>query len=179
MPPDDRTEFLEELPGEATQRLLNLLSPEDRKETLQLLGYPEESVGRLMTPDYVAVRPGWTIDQALEHIRNRGRDSETINVIYVVDPSWKLIDALELRRFILATLDLTVEQVMDYTFVSISVFEDREKAGQLIQHYDLDALPVIDSEGVLLWIITVDDVMDVAEEEVTEDFQKVAAVMPL
>ncbi len=177
--PDDRTQFLEELPGQATQRLLNLLSPEDRKETLQLLGYPEESVGRLMTPDYVAVRPGWTIDQALEHIRNRGRDSETINVIYVVDPSWKLIDALELRRFILAKLDLTVEQVMDYTFVSISVFEDREKAVQLIQHYDLDALPVIDSEGILLGIVTVDDVMDVAEEEVTEDFQKVAAVMPL
>lgn len=177
--PDDRTQFLEELPGQATQRLLNLLNSEDRRKTLQLLGYPEESVGRLMTPDYVAVRPSWTIGQALEHIRNKGRDSETINVVYVVDPSWKLIDALELRRFILAKPDLAVEQVMDYTFVSISVFEDREKAVQLIQHYDLDALPVIDSEGILLGIVTVDDVMDVAEEEVTEDFQKVGAIMPL
>lgn len=177
--PDDRTQFLEELPGQATQRLLNLLSPEDRKETIQLLGYPEESVGRLMTPDYVAVRPGWTIGQALEHIRNKGRDSETINVIYVVDPLWKLIDALELRRFILARPDLTVEQIMDHTFVSISAFDDREKAVQIIQHYDLDALPVVDSEGILLGIVTVDDVMDVAEEEVTEDFQKAAAVMPL
>jgi magnesium transporter len=179
LPPDDRTQFLEELPGEATQRLLNLLSPEDRKETLQLLGYPEESVGRLMTPDYVAVRPGWTIDQALEHIRNRGRDSETINVIYVVDPSWKLIDALELRRFILTKPDLTVDGIMDHTFVSISAFDDRENAVQMIQHYDVDALPVVDSDGILLGIVTVDDVMDVAEEEVTEDFQKVAAVMPL
>jgi len=177
--PDDRTQFLEELPGQATQRLLNLLSFEDRRKTLQLLGYPEESVGRLMTPDYVAVRPSWTIGQALEHIRNKGRDSETINVVYVVDPSWKLIDALELRRFILAKPDLAVEQIMDHTFVSISAFEDREKAVQLIQHYDLDALPVIDSEGILLGIVTVDDVMDVAEEEVTEDFQKVGAIMPL
>ncbi len=177
--PDDRTQFLEELPGQATQRLLNLLSPEDRKETIQLLGYPEESVGRLMTPDYVAVRPDWTIEQALEHIRNKGRDSETINVIYVVDPLWKLIDSLELRRFILARPDLTVEQIMDYTFVSISAFEDREKAVQMIQHYDLDALPVVDSEGILIGIVTVDDVMDVAQEEATEDFQKVAAVVPL
>jgi len=177
--PDDRTQFLEELPGQATQRLLNLLSSEDRRETLQLLGYPEESVGRLMTPNYVAVRPGWRVGEALEHIRNKGRDSETINQIYVVDPSWKLIDALELRRFILAKPDLTVEQIMDYKFVSISAFEDREKAVQMIQHYDLDALPVVDSEGILLGIVTVDDVMDVAQEEATEDFHRVAAVAPL
>lgn len=177
--PDDRTQFLEELPGQATQRLLNLLSPEDRKETVELLGYPEESVGRLMTPDYVAVRADWTIGHALEHIRNKGRDSETINVIYVVDSKWKLIDSLELRRFILADPHLNVEQIMDHTFVSISAFEDREKAVQMIQHYDLDALPVVDSEGILLGIVTVDDVMDVAQEEATEDFQKVAAVVPL
>jgi len=177
--PDDRTQFLEELPGQATQRLLNLLSSEDRKETLQLLGYPEESVGRLMTPNYVAVRPGWTVGEALEHIRNKGRDSETINQIYVVDPSWKLIDALELRRFILAKPDLTVEEIMDYKFVSISAFEDREKAVQMIQRYDLDALPVVDSESILLGIVTVDDVMDVAQEEATEDFHRVAAVAPL
>ncbi len=179
LPPDDRTHFLEELPGQAIQKLLNLLTPEDRRETVQLLGFPEESVGRLMTPDYVAVRSDWTIAQALEHIRHKGRDSETINVIYVVDPLWKLIDALELRRLILAPPDLTVEQIMDRTFVSISAFEDREKAVQMIQHYDLDVLPVVDSEGILLGIVTVDDVMDVAQEETTEDFQKVAAIVPL
>jgi len=177
--PDDRTDFFEELPGQATQRLLNLLSPEDRREALQLLGYPEESVGRLMTPDYVAVRPDWTVGQAIEHIRRRGRDSETINVIYVVDRSWKLLDALELRRFILAQSDVNVEAIMDYAFVSISANEDREKAVDLIQRYDLDALPVVDSEGVLIGIVTVDDVMDVAQEEVTEDFHRVAGVIPL
>lgn len=177
--PDDRTQFLEELPGQATQRLLNLLSPEDRKETLILLGYPEESVGRLMTPDYVAVRPEWSIEQALEHIRKKGKDSETINMIYVVDPSWKLIDDLELRRLILARPSDSVEQIMDYAFVSIGALEDREKAVQLIQRHDLDVLPVVDSEGTLVGIVTVDDVMDVAQEEATEDFQKVAAVAPL
>jgi magnesium transporter len=177
--PDDRTDYLKELPGQAVQRLLNLLSPDDRKETLLLLGYPEESIGRLMTPDYVAIRPDWTIGRALEHIRKKGKDTETINVIYITDEKWKLIDALELRRFILADPTDTVEKIMDYSFISISAFEDREKAVQMIQHYDLDALPVIDSEGVLLGIVTVDDVLDVAQEEATEDFQKVAAVAPL
>lgn len=177
--PDDRTQIFEELPGQATQRLLNLLNPEDRKETLKLLGYPEESVGRLMTPDYVAIRPEWTVEEALNHIRTRGRDSETINVVYVVDPSWKLLDDLELRRLILARPSDRVEQIMDHTFVAISAYEDRERAVQLIQHYDLDVLPVVDSEGILVGIVTVDDVMDVAEEEATEDFQKVAAVAPL
>jgi magnesium transporter len=177
--PDDRTEFLEELPGQATQRMLNLLSHEDLKEARQLLGYPEESVGRLMTPDYVAVRKDWTIEQSLQHIRIKGRDSETINVIYVVDASWKLMDSLELRRFILAKPTDTVDQIMDYTFESISAFHDREEAAEMIQHYDLVALPVIDSEGVLLGIVTVDDVLDVVQEEVTEDFHKIAAVTPL
>lgn len=177
--PDDRTNFLGELPGQAVQRLLNLLTSEDRKEALQLLGYPEESVGRLMTPDYVAVRPGWTVGQAVEHIRRWGRDSETINVIYVVDPSWKLLDALELRRFILAETKAEVEAIMDHTFVSISALEDREKAVELIQRYDLDALPVVDSEGVLIGSVTVDDVMDVAQEEATEDFHLVGGVVPL
>jgi magnesium transporter len=177
--PDDRTEFFEELPGEATQRLLNLLSPEDRKETLQLLGFPEQSVGRLMTPDYVAVRAEWTIGQALEHIRVRGKNSETVNVIYVVNSSWKLIDALDLRRFVLAPVEHSVEKIMDHLFVSISASEDREKAVTIIQHYDLVALPVVDSQGVLLGIVTVDDVLDVAQEEATEDFHRVAAVVPL
>ena len=118
-------------------------------------------------------------EKALEHIRNKGKDSETINVIYVVDASWKLLDALDLRRFILAGPGDTVRQIMDYSFVSIPAYEDREKAVALIQRYDLVALPVVDSEGVLLGIVTVDDVMDVAQEEATEDFHKVAAVSPL
>jgi magnesium transporter len=177
--PDDRTEFLEELPGQAIQRMLNLLTLHDRREALQLLGYPEESVGRLMTPDYVAVRPEWSIRQALKHIRSKGTDSETINVIYVTDGSWVLLDALSLRRFILANPEDPVSQIMDYSFVGISAFKDREEAVRMIQHYDLVALPVLDSGGVLIGIATIDDLMDVAQEEATEDFHKVAAVTPL
>jgi len=177
--PDDRTNLFEELPGQATQKLLNLLSPSDLKETRMLLGYPEETVGRLMTPDYVAVRPNWTVAQAIEHIRVKGKDSETINTIYVVDQSWKLIDALELQKFILASPEKSVEELMDNHYVSLSAFDDREEAVYVMQKYDLFALPVLDSEGVLLGVVTFDDVMDVAEEEATEDFHKGAAVTPL
>lgn len=179
MSPDERTQLLEELPGQATQRLLNLLSPEDLREARQLLGYPEESVGRLMTPDYVAVRAQWTVGQALEHIRAMGRDSETINVVYVVNRAWKLLDALDLRRFILASPGETVDGIMDRSFISVSAFADREETVRLIQRYNLSALPVVDSGGVLVGIVTVDDVLDVAQEEATEDFHKAAAVAPL
>jgi magnesium transporter len=177
--PDDRTDFLEKLSGQAIQKLLNLLNPKDRRETLQLLGYPEESVGRLMTPDYVAVRHDWSIERALAHIRASGIESETIDVIYVTDHSWMLLDALELRRFILAPPDKRVEEIMDRSFVSISALDDREQAVQVIMRYDLVALPVVDSRGVLLGIVTIDDLFDVAQEEATEDFHKTGAVAPL
>ncbi|MFZ5906587.1 MAG: magnesium transporter [Nitrospirota bacterium] len=179
MRPDDRTEILEVLPGKAIQKLLNLLPPEELNEARQLLGYPKESIGRLMTPDYVAVRPDWTIEQSLRHIRNMGKDSETINVIYVTNQSWKLIDALGLRQFILANPADQVQQIMDYSFVGVQAADDREKAVHVIQDYDLYALPVLDAEGTLLGIVTVDDILDVAEEETTEDIQKTAAVEPL
>ncbi|MCH8494165.1 MAG: magnesium transporter [Balneolales bacterium] len=177
--PDDRTTLLGELPGQITQRLLNYLNPQDLKEALQLLGYPEESVGRLMTPDYVAVRQSWTVEEALQHIRKMGKSSETINVIYVTDTSWKLIDAIELQAFILARPDATIDDLMDDTFISIEDTQDREEAVQVMQKYDKVVLPVVDSEGVLLGIVTVDDVLDVAEEEATEDFQKMGGVSKL
>lgn len=177
--PDDRIQLFEELPGQVTQKLLNLLSPDDLREVRQLLGYPEESVGRLMTPDYVAVRPDWTIARALEHIRARGRDSETINMIYVTDERWRFLDALELRRFILADPQQTVAEIMDHAYVALSAFDDREQAVQAMRRYDLPALPVVDSDGVLLGIVTFDDLVDVADEEATEDFHKGAAVAPL
>jgi len=177
--PDDRTTLLGELPGQVTQRLLNYLSPQDLKEARHLLGYPEESIGRLMTPDYVAVRPSWTVEEALQHIRKMGKSSETINVIYVTDTSWKLVDALDLQTFILARPDAVVEDLMDDTVISIEASEDREHAVTLMQKYDKVVLPVIDSTGVLLGIVTVDDVLDVAEEEATEDFQKMGGVSAL
>lgn len=177
--PDDRTALLDELPGQVTQQLLNLLSPQDLKEARYLLGYPEESIGRLMTPDYLAVRPHWTIGQALDHIRKMGRQSETINMIYVTDPGWKLLDALELQLFILSDPEQKVSDIMDDAFISVSAFDDREQAVQTVQKYDKTVLPVVDSDGILLGIVTIDDLLDVAEEEATEDFHKTAAVAPL
>jgi magnesium transporter len=177
--PDDRTTLLSEIPGQITQRLLNLLNPQDLREATKLLGYPEESVGRLMTPDYVAVRPGWTIRESLAHIRKIGKMSETINVIYVTDTSWKLLDALDLKLFILTDPDRAVQDIMDDDFISISAFEDREETVQIMQKYDKLVLPVVDSEGVLIGIVTIDDVLDVAEEEATEDFQKMGGVSAL
>lgn len=176
--PDDRTTLLGELPGQVTQRLLNFLSAADLKESRGLLGYPEESVGRLMTPDYVAVRPEWTVARALEHIRKRGHESETINVIYIVDRGWKLVDDLPLQRLILAEPEAAVESLMDNSYVSIAATDDREEAVRLSSRYDLVALPVVDSSGVLIGIVTIDDLLDVAEQEATEDFHLSSAVTP-
>jgi len=170
--PDDRTAFFEELPGEVTQRLVQLLSPEERKIATKLLGYEEDSVGRLMTPEFVAVKPHYTVAQALDHIRKHGHDSETLNVIYVVDNRWKLIDDLRIKEIILAKPDQTIEELMDSRFVALNVFDDQELAIRAFQDHDRVALPVVDTTGLLVGIVTVDDVMDVVEEETTEDFHR-------
>jgi magnesium transporter len=177
--PDDRTALFEELPGPVTQRLIQLLSPEERKISIQLLGYPEDSIGRLMTPDYVAVKPDMTIEQALEHIRQFGKDSETMNVIYVVDKKWKLYDEIRLREILLAKADQTIQDLMDNRFVALNVLDDQETAISVFHDYDRIALPVINTDGVLLGIVTFDDVMDVEEEEATEDFHKFGSIQDL
>jgi magnesium transporter len=177
--PDDRTQLFAELPGRVTQQLLNLLDSKDLQEARKLLGYPEDSVGRLMTPRYVAVRPSWSIARALAHIRIHGLQSETINVIFVTDHKWLLLDELPLNRFILAEPDQTVEMIMDHTFVSLSAFEDREKAVEVMERYDLTVLPVVDSDGILVGIVTHDDVMDVAQQEATEDIHRISGVEPV
>jgi len=177
--PDDRTAMLDELPATVTRRLMQLLSPEDLKEVRQLLGYPEESVGRLMTPDYVRLREEWTVQRALEHLRKFGRDSEIVNILYVTDEDGKLVDKVRLRRMIMAQPETTIRELLNYNCISLSAFDDREVAVGKIQRYDVNALPVVDSEGVLVGIVTVDDVMDVAEAEATEDIQKGMAMAPL
>jgi len=179
LPPDERTDLLEELPGRLTQKLLNILPPAERREALELLGYPENSVGRLMTPDYVALKPYWTIEVALEHIRRFGRDAETVNMVYVVDEKWHLLDDIPLRRVILAPPETDVATIMDHHFVAVEAHADQEEAIRLMEKYDLIALPVVDRDGVLLGIVTVDDILDVLEEEFTEDVQKGASVVPL
>jgi magnesium transporter len=177
--PDDRTQLLEELPGQATQRLLNLLTGADLKEARWLLGYPAESVGRLMTPDYVAVRPHWTVGEALRHIRAHGRDSETLNRIFVVDDEWRLLDDVELRHFILSETDTPVTGIMDQRVASVSAFAPQQDAVNVIRRYGQSVLPVVDSGGVLVGIVTVDDLLEVAEQETTEDFHRVASVGPV
>ena len=177
--PDDRTAFLEEMPAEVAQRLIALLTPAERSITQTILGYPEESVGRLMTPDYVRVKPEWTIAHSMEHIRRYGRDAETVNVIYVVDETGKLIDDLRIRQFLLADPQQKIESMMDRKFTALNATDDREEAVRLMQHYDRVALPVIDSRGILVGIVTADDVADVAEEEVTEDIQKMGGMEAL
>jgi magnesium transporter len=177
--PDDRTHLLEELPAEVTRRLLALLSPEDLREARHLLGYPEESLGRLMTPDYVAVRPDWTAAEALDHLRRNGKDSETINVLYVTDHVGRLTGRIDLRRLILAEPAARCADLMDESVISVHAYADREEAVRLVEKYDLSVLPVVDSAGILLGIVTVDDVIDVAEEEATEDFHGIGAVEPI
>jgi len=177
--PDDRTAFFEELPGAVSQRLMQMLSKEEREIATKLLGYPEESIGRLMTPEYVAVKPYFTVQQALNHIRQFGHDSETLNVIYVVDNDWKLIDDIKIREIILAPDDKLISELSDNRFVSFSAYDDQEVAVKVFADHDRVALPVTASDGTLLGIVTVDDVMDVQEQESTEDFQKFGGVAEL
>lgn len=170
--PDDRTAFFEELPGKVSQRLMQLLSTEEREVTSRLLGYPEDSIGRLMTPEYVAVKPWFTVRQALEHIRAYGKDSGTLNIIYVVDDQWKLVNFVRIKEIILASPDQVIEELAIKHFEALNPYDDREKAIRVFQDQDRVALPVTDTDGTLVGIITFDDVMDIVEEENTEDFQK-------
>ena len=172
MSPDDRTALLEELPSAAARQLIWLLTPEERRVAQALLGYPEGSVGRLMTPDFIQVREDWTVQQVLDYVRQYGRDSETLNVIYVVDERGKLIDDVRIREFLLKPLAHKVSDLMEKTFVSLNVHDSQQDALNVFRKYDRGALPVVDSSGVLVGIVTIDDMLDVAEKEATEDIQK-------
>lgn len=177
--PDDRTAFFAELPDEVVQNFLSLLNPKERENAVRLLSYPEESIGRLATTDYIALRPHWTVEQALRQIRRFGRDSETINVIYIVDNDWKLLDDIRLREILLAEPDIEISSLMDNRFVAVSASDDQEAAVAVFRDNDRAALPVIDEEGVLVGIVTIDDILDVAEEEATEDMHKIGGVEAL
>ena len=174
--PDDRTAFLEELPGEVSKRLIQLLSEEEQKTTTLLLGYPEDSIGRLMTPNYVALQPHFSIVEALAHIREFGRVSETLNVIYVINENGKLIDDIGIKHIILADPSQQIAELMDNRFVALNAEDDQEKAIRIFQDYDRIALPVVDTKGILIGIVTIDDVMDVVERESTEDFHKFGSI---
>lgn len=179
MSSDDRARLVDELPEACAQRLVASLSPETRRVTQAILGYPPRSVGRLMTPDYVSIHPEWTIAQALDHVRRHGRDAETVNVVYVVDEAGHLIDDLRLRQVLFGAPDSRVESVMDRSFVTLKADQDRADAVTMMGRYDRTALPVVDSRGLLIGIVTHDDVADVAQQEATEDIQRLGGVSAL
>src|SRR5947207_14002782 len=173
MSPDDRTMFLEELPAAATRQLLSLLTPAERSVALTLLGYPEESIGRLMTPNYVAVREHWTIQEALDYIRAHGQNSETLNVIYVVDQHGLLIDDLGIRDILLAPPDSHIADLMDRRFVALQATDDGQTAVSVFRQHARPALPVTDTAGMLICIVTIDDVLDIADATAIAEIQRI------
>ena len=179
LPADDRTSFLEELPSEVVKELIRLLDPEERKITLSLLGYPEGSVGRLMTPDYIAVQVDWTIAEVLEHIREVGKESETIDVIYIVNEKGEFVDDVRIREIILAGPNQVIGDIIDNRSITLNVQEDQEKANQIFKMNNRVALPVVDDKNILLGIVTIDDVLWVANEEFSEDMQKIGGTEAL
>jgi magnesium transporter len=179
LPADDRTSFLEELTTSAVRELIKLLNPEERKITLSLLGYPEGSVGRLMTPDYIAVQSDWTIAEVLDHIREEGQNSETIDVIYVVNDQGQLVDDVRIREFLLSKPEQLVSDLTDGRYIELNVYDDQEMANQVFKMNNRVALPVVDNNNFLLGIVTIDDVLWVANEEFSEDMQKMGGTEAL
>ncbi|MDQ2928026.1 MAG: magnesium transporter [Pseudomonadota bacterium] len=173
MPPDDRTRLFQHIPAHETTRLLALMSPKEHREAVALLGYPATSVGSLMTPHYVCVSKDWTVQQVLEHIRHTGQDSETLTMIYVVDPEHRLIDDISIRQFLLAPIDALVSDIMDNKFVALRASQSQEAAVQMFRREDRKALPVLDGKDTLVGIVTIDDMLRVAEAEATRDTQKI------
>jgi len=177
--PDDRTNFLEELPSNAVRELIKLLDPEERKTTLSLLGYPADSIGRLMTPDYVYVYPHNTVEEVFVTIRKHGKDSETINVIYVINEKGELLDDIRIRDFILSQPHKKVSDLMDNRVTSLNAYDDQEKASEIFKRENRVALPVVSQSNKLLGIVTIDDILWVAEEEFSEDMQKMGGTEAL
>ena len=179
MSPDDRTALLEYLPNTVVKELIAILSEEERKVTLELLGYPEYSVGRLVTPDYIAIRENMTVEEVIDYIREHGHDSETISVLYIVDEKGILLDDIRLREVILAPKGTVVRDLMDRKFVYLNAMQDQEEALEIFRKNDRAALPVLDEEGLLFGIVTIDDMLSVQKEEDTEDIQKLGGTEAL
>ena len=179
LPPDDRTAFLNELPLDVAMQMLAMLTPDERQVAQALLAYPEHSVGRMMTLDFVAVRPEWSVREALDYIREHGYDRETLNMVYVVDAEGHLIDDIRVRRLLLSPLDRPLSALLDGNFTWLAPTDDREKALGYFKKFDRVALPVVDETRKLIGIVTVDDMLDVAEAEATEDIQKLGGTEAL
>ncbi len=176
MSPDDRTQLLDELPASVVKKLLNLLPIEEREEANILLNYPPQSAGRVMTTEYVDLKTEITVSEALEHIRKTGPDRETIYTCYAINENRVLCGVISLKDIILAKSDQKISHIMSENVYKVHTTDDQEEAAKAIQKYDFLSLPVVDSENRLVGIITVDDILDIVEEEATEDFHKMAAI---
>jgi magnesium transporter len=179
LPADDRTAFLEEMPTSAVRELIKLLDPEERRITLALLGYPEGSVGRLMIPDYIAVHEDWTVEEVLDEIRTEGKHIETIDVIYVINENGAFVDDIRIREIILANPDTILSDIIDRRFIALNVHDTQEEANNVFKMNNRVALPVVDDNNILLGIVTIDDVLWVANEEFTENMQKIGGTEAL
>ncbi len=176
--PDERTALFEDLPATVTRKLLNKLQPEELKQARRLLGYPEESVGRLMTPEFITCRPGWTVERAREHLRLLGEDTETIKTIYITD-DFNLLGKISIKELMAAESSRRLEEIMRRELTVLSPYDDREKAVHLSRQRSDYTLPVVNSSGNLLGIVTLDDLLDVDRVETTEDFHRLGAAQPL
>lgn len=179
LPADDRTAFLGEMPTGTVRELIKLLDPEERRITLALLGYPEGSVGRLMMPDYIAVREDWTVEEVLHEIRTEGKNIETIDVVYVIKEDGTFVDDIRIREVILADPKTIVSDIIDRRYISLNVHDTQEEANNIFKMNNRVALPVVDDNNILIGIVTIDDVLWVANEEFTENIQKIGGTEAL
>ncbi|MBX3747207.1 MAG: magnesium transporter [Verrucomicrobiae bacterium] len=179
LPPDDRTNILEELPAQMTQQLLTLLSPDEQRIARTLLGFPEDSIGRRMTPEYVSIQRHWSIAEVLAHLRRVGRDRETLNQLFVIDAQGHLEGEVRLRDLVVHELNQPVADLIEPPQCVLRATDDQESAVAAFKKYDRTTLPVVDSRNLLAGVVTVDDVLDLAEEEATEDIHKSVGIQPL
>ncbi|WP_298031901.1 magnesium transporter [uncultured Dysosmobacter sp.] len=175
---DDTVDIVEEMPANVVKRILRHSDPETRRGINEILKYPEDSTGSIMTTEFVDLKAAMTVEGALKRIRRTGLDKETINVCYVIDDNRHLLGVLSLRTLLLAEEDDIIGDIMDRNFISVQTLDDQESTAQALSKYDFLALPVVDTENRLVGIVTVDDAMDVIEEETTEDIEKMAAMLP-
>ncbi len=175
---DDATDILEEMPASVVKRILANASPETRADINHLLQYPEDSAGSIMTVEYVDLREDMTVADAIERIRKKGVDSETINICYVVTKQKVLVGTVALRYLLIMDPGQIIGDIMNTNVISIGTMTDQEEAARTFQKYGFTAMPVVDNEGRMVGIITIDDVVDILEEEATEDIEKMAAIVP-
>ena len=175
---DDATDLLEEMPANVVKRLLAHASPETRRDINHLLRYPEDSAGSIMTVEYVDLKENMTVEDAIQRIRQIGVDSETINICYVLDQKRTLVGTVALRYLLISPSDAVIGDIMHENVIYLNTLMDQEEVARQFQKYDFTSMPVADNEGRLVGIITVDDVVDILQEEATEDIEKMAAIVP-